>query len=109
MNRLLMLVFAMLSTLTASADQFIGQAAVVDVVPLTRTVTDEVARVCETPRPLASDGLSAMLKWDLCPPAVLTREVPDGYRVFYKWDNRVYDRVMARDPGESVAVRVRVN
>lgn len=57
-------------------------------------------------------GLAATLRWDL-ELSCTTREVPsdriDGYRVFYRWDDRVHSQVMATRPGATVSLTLKIN
>ena len=32
-----------------------------------------------------------------------------GYRVFYRWDDRVYSQVMASTPGATIPLKVRID
>ena len=54
-------------------------------------------------------GLGATLRWDLGI-SCSTQRVPSneitGYRVFYRWDNRVYSQIMDSNPGASIALTV---
>jgi len=54
-------------------------------------------------------GLTDTLRWDLgisCSTRRVASEQISGYRVFYRWDNRIYSQVMDRDPGETIALSV---
>jgi uncharacterized protein YcfJ len=56
-----------------------------------------------------SAGLSATLRWDLgisCATKRIASEQISGYRVFYRWDNRVYSQVMDRNPGTTIPLSV---
>jgi hypothetical protein len=41
-----------------------------------------------------------------CPP---TAAPVTGYRVYYRWDGRVYSQVMRERPGPTVPLRVRLD
>ena len=91
------------------ADSLTVRAPVVDVQPVTEPPR-EVQR-CE-PKPERSRGLGATLAWDLglnCRAERLESGVVTGYRVFYRWDDRVFSRVMAQSPGETVPLSVRLD
>ena len=92
---------------TASAGEFTARARVVKVVPLGEPVAIEVQSTCATAKPDRHDGLAATLRWDLCPTTAAAQPgTESGYRVYYEWDDRIYDRVMPRAPGATVPVRV---
>lgn len=85
----------------AGAEEFIERADVVRVEPI---LSEVGGRRCNAPIP-KSDDLMTLLRWDLCEdPAA--REAT-AYRVFYRWDDRTYSRVMNRQPGPTVPIRVR--
>lgn len=69
-------------------------------------------RVVETCPAKPTNGLGATLRWDLGI-SCSTQRVPSGevtgYRVFYRWDNRVYSQVMDSNPGASIALTVSVD
>lgn len=80
-----------------------AQASVVDVVPLGAGSEIEACPA----RPPGQD-LAALLAWDLRLHCAAGKP-PSGYRVYYRWDGRTYSRIMDRHPGDSVAVRVRLD
>lgn len=85
------------------------RAPVVDVQPLGPKLTTHV-RCPAQPSPGA--GLVETLAWDLgvsCTTEQRSAGDPAGYRVFYRWDDRVYSRVMANRPGETIPLRVRLD
>jgi hypothetical protein len=54
-------------------------------------------------------GLTATLRWDLgisCTTKRIASEKISGYRVFYRWDNRVYSQVMDHNPGTTIPLSV---
>lgn len=81
----------------AGAGEIRAEAEVVDVVPVT-------TGGCQPVRPVAGAGLADLLAWDLR----LDCEAPAAFRVFYRWDDRTFSRVMAERPGRTVPVRVKV-
>lgn len=93
----------------ARAGELLVDAPVVNVVPLgDEGPMEDSAVACAPARPAPGAGLVALLEWDLrahCPDAAGR---VTGYRVYYRWDGRTYDRVVAEPPGETVALRVRV-
>lgn len=93
----------------ALAGSLTVQAPVVDVQPITEPAR-EVQR-CDG-KPDASRGLAATLAWDLglnCRTERVESGRITGYRVFYRWDDRVYNRVMARSPGDTIPLSVRLD
>lgn len=85
------------------------QAPVVDVQPVTEPAR-EVQR-CDG-KPDESRGLAATLAWDLglnCRTERVESGRITGYRVFYRWDDRVYNRVMAQSPGDTIPLNVRLD
>ncbi len=102
-----------LTLLTAVAPAFAGsltvQAPVVDVQPVTEP-SREVQR-CDG-KPGQGSGLAATLAWDLglnCRTERIESGRVTGYRVFYRWDDRVYSRVMAQSPGDTIPLSVRLD
>ncbi|MGE0624067.1 MAG: hypothetical protein AB7I04_04940 [Pseudomonadales bacterium] len=93
----------------ALAGSLTVQAPVVDVQPVTEPAR-EVQR-CDG-KPDRSRGLAATLAWDLglnCRTELVETGQVTGYRVFYRWDDRVYSRVMSRSPGDSIPLTVRLD
>ncbi len=93
----------------AAAAEMRVRAPVVDVEPLRAPVT-EVQRCGDKPNAQAT--LSALLAWDLgldCRIERLESSAVTGYRVFYRWDDRVYSRVMANAPGATVPLKIRLD
>ena len=69
-------------------------------------------RVVETCPAKPANGLGATLRWDLgisCSTHRVPSDEITGYRVFYRWDNRVYSQIMDRNPGASIALTVSVD
>ncbi len=84
------------------------QAPVVDV----ETISAAPVRVeqCDDRPPNAS--LAELLAWDLglrCRTELVSSGTVTGYRVFYRWDDRVYSRVMTARPGDTIPLRIRVD
>ena len=107
-HRLGALLLAALAT-SAGAAELEVFAPVVDVQPLGPALT--ALEACPA-RPAASAGLTAMLAWDLGVSCTIERRPAagaSGYRVFYRWDDRVYSRVMATAPGATVPLKVRLD
>jgi len=110
-NLLRMLLTAALAipATAAFAGSLTVQAPVVDVQPVTEPAR-EVQR-CDA-KPDESRGLAATLAWDLglnCRTERIESGRVTGYRVFYRWDDRVYSRIMASSPGDTVPLSVRLD
>jgi hypothetical protein len=63
---------------------------------------------CDPSKPPGS-SLAELLAWDLragCRTVRRTVDVVEGYRVYYEWDNRVYNAVMARPPADTIPLKV---
>jgi hypothetical protein len=91
----------------AWAGELLVQAPVLSVEPLNAPAREEL----DCP-PKPEGTLGTLLRWDLglsCERRLVTSGEIEGYRVVYRWDNRVHERVMDRDPGESVALRLKVD
>ena len=59
-----------------------------------------------------NEFLAQTLAWDLgmnCREEVLDSGAITGYRVFYRWDDRVYSQVMASAPGATIPLTVRLD
>jgi uncharacterized protein YcfJ len=88
----------------AVAGEFQVDAPVVNVETLTGP--DRIVQVCpEKP----AGGLAETLRWDLgvsCTSKRIPTTEISGYRVFYRWDNRVYSHVMDRRPGATIPLTV---
>ncbi len=108
MNKLILCsAFTILVATVASADDFVGRARVVKVV----TLPGEIVAIRDTcpivkPRP---EDLVATLRWDLCTPPEPQLGPITRYRVYYEWDDQVYERVVDARPGPTVPVRVRLD
>lgn len=97
-----------------AAGELSVQAPVVNVEPLkgpSRTVEycdDKPADDDSGQRP----GLTRILAWDLglnCRTERIGSTEITGYRVFYRWDDRVYSQVMASAPGATIGLTVRLD
>lgn len=93
---------------TASAGELSVRAPVVDVEPIrgpSRTV-----EYCDD-KPV-NGSLSQTLAWDLglnCRVENIESAAVTGYRVFYRWDDRVYSQVMAAAPGSTIGLTIRLD
>ncbi len=93
---------------TAEPVERVVWGEVVDVVPITETVTPRLADDCDKAKPAAAT-LAATLRWDLRPECVRRNSVQTlGYRVSYRWDGRTYVRQMDKDPGRRVPLLVKI-
>ena len=95
-----------------SAGEMVVEGRVVRVVPIhgQDTVATLVGE-CDPVRPAADASLSATLAWDLnayCHTEQRPVEVVQGYRVYYEWDDRLFETVMTEEPAETIPLRVRV-
>lgn len=57
-------------------------------------------------------SLSRVMAWDLglgCRTELVSSDTITGYRVFYRWDDRVYSQVMASRPGATIPLTVRID
>jgi hypothetical protein len=107
-------VFGMLMVVSASsaAREMRVEGDVVRVIPLTSSsVVMERNGDCAPLKPVGDADLVALLAWDLrtdCHTHRREVEVQDGYRVYYRWDERVYSVVMSEKPGPTIPLRVNV-
>lgn len=105
MNRLKLIVLSMcLLGATASAEDFVAYARVVKVVPLSQEISQ--SRVACPAEPREGD-LVATLRWSLCVPSEPVEQT-EGYRVYYEWDDHIYERVVAWRPDTKVPIRVSI-
>jgi len=95
------------------AGEIMANGKVVRVVPISaKSQVMEQAGDCEPAKPNGDASLAALLAWDLRVACRTTRreiDVVDGYRVYYEWDDRVYDTVMTRAPADTIPLRVNVH
>ena len=99
---------AVLVGAAASAGELRVQAPVVDVEPISAPPTR--IEHCDD-KPL-NGSLAQTLAWDLglnCREEVLDSGAITGYRVFYRWDDRVYSQVMASAPGATIPLKIRID
>ena len=85
------------------------RAPVVDVQPVLEPA-EEVEYCAE--RPANGAGLAAFLAWDLgltCHTERISSGTITGYRVFYRWDDRVYSQMMTSEPGDTVPLTIRLD
>ena len=107
-STLLITLLTLLSAGNVLAGEFQVRAPVVDVEPITEPAM-EVEHCADQP---SAHTLSATLAWDLglnCQKETIASDRVTGYRVFYRWDDRVYSQVMSAAPGATVALKVRVD
>ena len=93
----------------AHAGELRVQAPVIDVKPLTEPAM-AIEHCDGKPSPTAT--LAETLAWDLgvnCHTEYVESTTVTGYRVFYRWDDRVYSQVMSSAPGATVPLKVRLN
>ncbi|NIP13221.1 MAG: hypothetical protein GWM88_00155 [Pseudomonadales bacterium] len=106
--------FAVLIVLSASASarEILVEGDVVRVIPLTASsVVVERDGDCAPVKPAGQADLVALLAWDLRADCLTRRrevQVQDGYRVYYRWDERVYSVVMSERPGPTIPLRINV-
>lgn len=106
---LLMLLAPLWLTGNAFAGELRVSAPVIDVEPIPGPAS-EVQR-CDG-KPSASASLADLLAWDLglnCRTERVESATVTGYRVFYRWDDRVYSQVMSSAPGPTIPLRVRLD
>ena len=93
------------------AGEMLVEGRVVRVVPIHGQ--DQVtSRECSNPRPPATAGIADVLTWDLqldCQVRRRTVDVVEGYRVYYEWDDRLFETVLAEAPADTIMLRVRVH
>ena len=103
-----LLLAGLLTMSTALAGQISVQAPVVDVEPI-KAPPVSVEHCDDKP---AGGSLAEILAWDLGLNCRLERTesgAVSGYRVFYRWDDRVYSQVMSRAPGATIPLTVRLD
>ena len=107
-QRNLLLLLGVLTAANAAAGELRVEAPVVDVEPITAPPT-RVERCSDKP---ANASLGQTLAWDLglsCREELIESDTITGYRVFYRWDDRVYSQVMAAAPGATIPLRVEID
>lgn len=93
---------------TALAGELTVSAPVVDVEPVRAPPTS--VEYCDD-KP-AGASLAQTLAWDLglkCRTEFIESAEVTGYRVFYRWDDRVYSQVMAAAPGATIPLSVKLD
>lgn len=94
------------------AGEMLVQGKVVRVEPINaRSQVVEYAGDCEPAKPSSDSDLVALLGWDLrvgCRATSRDVDAVEGYRVFYRWDDRVYNTVMTDRPADTIPLRVNV-
>jgi len=92
----------------ALAGELRVQAPVVDVEPI-KAPAVRVEHCADKP---ANASLAQTLAWDMgldCRTEQVESGSITGYRVFYRWDDRVYSQVMASRPGSTIPLKVRID
>ena len=94
------------------AGEMLVHGKVVRVEPINaRSQVVEYAGDCEPAKPSNDTDMVALLAWDLrvgCRATSHDGEAGEGYRVFYRWDDRVYNTVMTDRPADTIPLRVNV-
>ena len=113
MIRALTLAVLLSAALQASAkpQERVVWADVISVEPVVqRNVAEPTHPVCFEPKPASSEGLAAMLAWDLGAPCLVERtEKTQFYRVRYAWDGREYEHAMDARPGGKIGLLLEVD
>lgn len=106
------LALLMMLSVSAAARELLVEGEVIRVMPLTASsVVVERDGDCAPVKPVGQADLIDLLGWDLRPGCRTQRrevEVQEGYRVYYRWDDRVYSVVMSEMPGATIPLRVNV-
>ena len=105
--RLALLALTAMAT-TSLAGELTVRAPVVDVEPV-RAPPTSVEYCDDKPE---HGSLAQTLAWDLglkCRTESIQSEKVTGYRVFYRWDDRVYSQIMAAAPGATIALSVQLD
>lgn len=106
--RPVLLLAGLLTLSTALAGQLSVQAPVVDVEPI-KAPPISVEHCDDKP---AGGSLADTLAWDLglnCRVERTESSAVSGYRVFYRWDDRIYSQVMSSAPGATIPLTVRLD
>jgi hypothetical protein len=95
------------------AGEILARGKVVRVEPINaRSQVIEYTGDCEPAKPAHGADMVALLAWDLRVGCRATnREVDsvEGYRVYYEWDDRVYNTVVTDVPADTIPLRVSVH
>lgn len=95
------------------AGEILVHGKVVRVVPINaRSQVVEYTGDCEPLKPSGARDMVALLAWDLrigCRAASREVDSVEGYRVYYEWDDRVYNTVMTDVPADTIPLRVSVH
>ena len=98
----------MLTSTQALAGELRVQAPVVDV----EAISAPPMRVEHCDDKPVNASLSRIMAWDLglgCRTELVSSDAITGYRVFYRWDDRVYSQVMTSRPGATIPLKVRID
>ncbi len=113
MNRtaalMMLTVCVLVFALTANANELQVRAPVVTVEPLTDPPME--VEHCHG-QPQSDAGLADLLAWDLglnCTTELVESATVRGYRVFYRWDDRVYSQIMSSVPGDTIPLTIRLD
>jgi len=105
--RCLLILLALAAPALVNAAEIQVQAPVVNVEPITAPDT----QIEECPAKPQS-GLAATLRWDLglqCTIRTVGSDRIDGYRVYYRWDDRVHSQIMTAKPGDYIGLTLKIN
>ena len=95
----------------ASAAEFTAEAEVIRSEPIFR-VSQRRSLTAECAAKPSQRDLVTLLNWDLgtghCA-AYESDKTVTGYRVFYRWDDRVFSQEMQQEPGDWIPVRVHID
>lgn len=105
----LLVLAAICAASPAHARELQVRAPVIDVEPVTEPAL-EVEHCPE--KPGNGSGLAALMAWDLgldCRTERIDSDRVTGYRVFYRWDDRVYSQIVSSRPGSTIPLTVRLD
>ena len=98
---------------TVGARELMVHGNVIEVQPITSNRQIAAAPSnCHAQPAAPHHSLADLLAWDLragCPEVYRSETSVTGYRVVYEWDGRTHTRIMREPPGETLALRVRVD
>ena len=111
-SSLILLIISGLLSGTIKAAEFYDQAEVVRFEAITRLDhTRSVVPDCVVEKP-NTNQLMEILHWDLGMSRCIqtaTDKIITGYRVFYEWDDQVFNQVTKLIPGQTIPVHIRVD
>jgi len=106
-RRYLLALLSVAAITQANAAELTVQAEVINVEPVTAAAT-QIEECPDKPQ----GGLATTLRWDLgltCTTRRVASDRIEGYRVFYRWDDRVHSRIMATPPGDHISLSLKIN